>query len=106
MLPAVVPSSPDVTANANWSADSSHKNDTLSSDPLLKNRPWSNVLAAPPELFFANVKSGSSIVNVALSTVVVVPFTVKLPSTEKLVETFTSPDESAIVMAAVPSLAL
>src|SRR6056300_762514 len=105
MLPAVVPSSPEVTANANWSADSSQMNDTLSSDPLLKNRPWSNVLADPPELFFANVKSGSSIVNVALSIVVVVPFTVKLPSTEKLVETFTSPDESAIVMAAVPSLA-
>ena len=45
----------------------------------MKNRPWSNVLADPPELFFANVKSGSSIVNVVLSMVVVVPFTVKLP---------------------------
>ena len=53
-LPAVDPFSPAVTATTNSSADSSHKNETLSSEPLFINKPWSNVLASPPELFFAN----------------------------------------------------
>ena len=87
MFPAVVPSSLDVTAAANWSADSSQMNETLANEPLLKNKPWSKVLASPPELFFANWINGSSTVNVALSIVVVVPFTVKLPATVNAVVT-------------------
>ena len=53
-LPAVVPSSEAEIAATNSSADSSQMNTTFASDPLLKNKPWSNVFAAPPELFFAN----------------------------------------------------
>ena len=53
-LPAVVPSSPDVTAAANSSADSSQINDTFAAEPLFMNKPWSKVFASPPELFFAN----------------------------------------------------
>jgi len=49
------------------------------------------VLPAPPELFFANMISGSSIVKVDDSIVVVEPFTVKLPPTVTL------PDDSIVV---------
>ena len=49
------------------------------------------MLPAPPELFFAKIISGSSIVKVVDSIVVVVPLMVKLPPTVTL------PDDSIVV---------
>ena len=50
-LPEVVPSSPDVVAKANSSADSSHKNETFADEPLSMNRPTSAELAPDTPLF-------------------------------------------------------
>ena len=66
------------------------------------------MLPAPPELFFANMISGSSIVKVVDSIVVVEPFTVKLPPTVTLPEVSTvvnvpAADELAPITA--PSIA-
>ena len=80
-------------------------NETLANEPLLKNRPWSNVLASPPELFFAKVIIGSSIVNVVESIVVVDPFTVKLPvivAFPEAVNVVKAPVDAAAAPIAVP----
>ena len=107
MLPVVAPSSADVVANANSSADSSQKKATLDNDPLLINKPWSEVLALPPELFFAKMIKGSSMLNVVDSMVVVEPFTVRLPSMVTLPDASTVvnlPAAAAVAPMVVPSM--
>ena len=76
-LPDVVPSSPEVVAKANSSADSSHKNETFADEPLFMNKPISAELAPDTPEFNSNNVSLTAVF--VVSTVVVVPETVKLP---------------------------